>query len=327
MNIKVSEHNYQILVSSLGLGHIVSLEVIQPLWSNCGYLVRVYCQSKSLIIKHIELPKQIKNAKGWSSRAAYQRKLRSYHVEMRWYTSFAKNNIARVPQTLMAIDNSPSLMLVMEDLQSSGFTQTIESAQKVHLQSCLKWLASFHAQHIQNTYKGLWENGTYWHLATRRDELKALDDPALKKMAGTIDSILTRAPFPTLVHGDAKLANFCFTADGKLAAAVDFQYVGRGCAMKDIVLFMSSAVAPNQCVQMEPWILNQYFSYLKKSLEQFQPHLSPADVEAAWRPLFPVAWADFQRFIKGWCPSHWKINDYTESLTKMALKYIEDNCL
>ena len=325
MSIKVIEHNYQTLVSSLGLGSIISLEVIQPLWSNCGYLVRVYFQDKSIIIKHIDIPEQVENAKGWCSEVAYQRKLRSYHVELCWYTSFAKHNIARVPQPLMAINNSPCLILVMEDLKSSGFTHIIESAQEVHLQSCLQWLASFHAQHMQSTYEGLWDNGTYWHLKTRQDELQALIDPALKEMAGTIDSILTRAPFPTLVHGDSKLANFCFTADGKLAAAVDFQYVGHGCAMKDLVLFMSSAVAPNQCAQMESWILNQYFSCLRNSLEQFQPHLSPAEVEAAWRPLFPVAWADFQRFIKGWSPSHWKINDYSENLTKTALKYIKEN--
>ncbi|MEH6453948.1 MAG: choline kinase, partial [Psychromonas sp.] len=38
-----------------------------------------------------------------------------------------------------------------------------------------------------------------------------------------------------------------------------------------------------------------------------------------WRPLYAIAWADFQRFIKGWSPQHWKITPYTEQLKQQAL--------
>jgi len=49
---------------------------------------------------------------------------------------------------------------------------------------------------------------------------------------------------PDNVHGDAKLANFCFSRDGKKVAAVDFQYVDGGCGMKDLSrIIVGSSIA------------------------------------------------------------------------------------
>ena len=155
------------------------------------------------------------------------------------------------------------------------------------------------------------------------DELAALQDDRLNQHAEMIDCTLHQARFQTLVHGDAKLANFWFDDEGSAVAAVDFQYVGHGCAMKDVALFMSSAVEPDQCAEMESWVLNTYFDALDSALKHYQPELDVSVVEQEWRPLFAVAWADFQRFVKGWSPGHWKINPYTESLTKRALDYLD----
>ena len=93
--------------------------------------------------------------------------------------------------------------------------------------------------------------------------------------------------------------------------------------MKDVALFMSSAVGPSQCAEMEAWVLDTYFNALAKALEHYQPELDVSVVEQEWRPLFAVAWADFQRFVKGWSPEHWKINSYTEALTLRALDYLD----
>ena len=73
----------------------------------------------------------------------------------------------------------------MEDLASIGLTQTTYDANKNHLVSCLNWLANFHAKYMNIKSDLLWEIGTYWHLDTRPDELKALEDKELKKYDGS----------------------------------------------------------------------------------------------------------------------------------------------
>lgn len=317
------KYNYQPLVSELGYSTLHSLDVLQTLWGGYGELVRLYVDSTSVIVKHVLLPKPKHHPKGWNTDVSHQRKLRSYQVELKWYQFAAKRSHAKVPATIMVKQHEQELLLVMEDLKQVGFTEVVTTPSQHHLSACLGWLANFHAQHIGHQGEGLWEVGTYWHLATRADELRALSDDRLKARAEQIDSVLQNAPFTTLVHGDAKLANFCFSPDGKNAAAVDFQYIGKGCAMKDVALFMSSAVEPLQCAEMEAWILDEYFAALRMALQTHQPHLSAEEVEAAWRPLFVIAWADFQRFVKGWSPEHWKINDYTERLKDRALEMLK----
>ena len=64
---------------------------------------------------------------------------------------------------------------------------------------------------------------------------QVLDEPE----APELDRRLRAARFQTLVHGDAKPANFCFDARRGAVAAVDFQYVGGGCGMKDVAYLLS----------------------------------------------------------------------------------------
>jgi thiamine kinase-like enzyme len=63
----------------------------------------------------------------------------------------------------------------------------------------------------------------------------------LKEAAPVIDEKLNTCAYKTFVHGDAKLANFCFAPDGQVAG-VDFQYVGGGCGMKDVAYFIGSCL-------------------------------------------------------------------------------------
>lgn len=316
-------NQYQPLFIELGLGQIDSVETLQVLWSGYGELVRLKAGDTSVIVKHIQLPTQQAHPRGWNTPLSHQRKWRSYQVELNWYDDHAHHCLARVPKKHYLQVQQDQFLLLMEDLQLAGYSQVVSAPERNHISACLYWLAQFHAQHIGSEGRGLWPTGSYWHLETRPDEYHALQDIALKQSADKLDRVLSQAPYQTLIHGDAKLANFCFTPDGNKAAAVDFQYVGRGCAMKDVALFISSAVAPQDCAAMESELLDEYFLHLKGALSQSQPLLCPTEVERAWRPLFAIAWADFQRFVKGWNPGHWKINEYTESLTARALQALE----
>lgn len=312
---------YQNIGDELKLGELISIEVIQSLWGGYGELVRLIFSECPVIVKHVQLPKPAEHPRGWNTDLSHQRKLSSYQVEVSWYEHFSQpiDERCRIPKGLKCFQTDNEWLIVMEDLAQAGFPKVIVKASQVHLRACLSWLAHFHARYIGVHNGHLWQTGTYWHLATRPDELRALEDIELKAAAILIDRTLNGAKYQTIVHGDAKLANFCFNEMESSVAAVDFQYVGHGCAMKDVALFMSSAVEPSACFEMESWVLDTYFEELTHALHIYQSQFDPKDVEREWRPLFAVAWADFQRFIKGWSPGHWKINPYTEALTAKAI--------
>ena len=222
-----------------------------------------------------------------------------------------------------AVENETVLLLT--DLDAAGFDLRKESIAIEDIHACLDWLASFHATFLNSPAEGLWECGSYWHLDTRPDELAALEDVSLREAASLIDRQLRQCHYQTLIHGDAKLANFCFTADAPQpgVAAVDFQYVGRGCGMKDVAYFVGSCLDEDECEALESSLLDYYFSRLVQRAAEKHPGIDTTELEGEWRGLYDVAWADFHRFLKGWSPGHWKINSYSEQLTRRVIKRLQ----
>ena len=323
----ITEHYKNSLLTLTKSKEVTDIQLIQGAWGGYGQLLRVKFSGgkiNSVVVKLINLPKQDKHPKGWSSNRSHQRKLFSYQVESYWYTHYAQrlqDTHCSMPCCLLIEEHEQQRYLVLEDLSERGFPIVKQNCSFIEAKQCISWLAQFHALHINHTAQGLWPKGSYWHLETRPDELENLQDTALKNAACHLDNILTECPFQTIIHGDAKLANFCFSENGNNVAAVDFQYVGKGCGMKDLILFISSAVKPEHCEQQAPLLVDHYFNILKEAT--LTTGVDAELLEKSWRPLFCIAWADFQRFIKGWSPDHWKINTYTESLTAQALREID----
>lgn len=145
----------------------------------------------------------------------------------------------------------------------------------------------------------------------------------LREAAGGIDERLREARYQTIVHGDAKLANFCFGEDGGAVAAVDFQYVGGGCGMQDLAYFVGSCLDAEGCEKREEEVLERYFTELRKGMAERGTKGcaggDPAALEEEWRGLYCYAWADFERFLQGWSPGHWKLSDYSARMTRLAL--------
>ena len=221
---------------------------------------------------------------------------------------------ARLPHCLAVASMDDEVLIVLEDVDASGYSQRKSSVSWGEIESCLEWLAIFHASFMGVQPQDLWDVGTYWHLHTRPQELHLLADKNLKKAAAQIDATLNNCSYKTLVHGDAKLGNFCFSPEGRVAG-LDFQYVGGGCGMKDVAYFIGSCLSESECEELEGEILDTYFGYLQLHLDAPNAHL-----ETEWRSLYHVAWADFHRFLKGWSPGHWKINNYSERITKAVIK-------
>lgn len=317
----MNRHFQEICCKATGADEIFKIEEIQSLWSGYGSIMRYGLKgssSDSVVIKHVKLPDQANHPRGWNTDISHQRKIHSYQVETAWYREWAEfcGDNCRVPHCLALESSDDEFLMLLEDLDAAGFPQRIQTASMTNMRICLKWLAVFHATFMGKEPTGLWPVGTYWHLETRPDELQVLADMGLKQAASQIDQQLSASPYQTFVHGDAKLANFCFSTDGKEVAAVDFQYVGGGCGMKDVAYFIGSCLYEEDCERYERELLDYYFLQLKEALEQCGSLINFASIEQDWRALYPVAWTDFHRFVKGWSPDHWKIHGYSERMAR-----------
>jgi hypothetical protein len=279
-------------------------------------------KTHSIVVKHVSLPKGGAHPHGWNTDISHQRKVKSYVVEVAWYDQWSHHcdDHCRVPKKFVCESHDDEVLIVLEDLDGSGFDRRKSSVSLDEIKVCLSWLAHFHATFMGLSPEGLWKIGTYWHLDTRPDELNALDDINLKDAAKAIDQKLRKSSFLTFVHGDAKLANFCFSSDSQKVAAVDFQYVGGGCGMKDVAYFIGSCLDERECEKLEGQLLDYYFEVLIKALKSKRKNIDGQALEQDWRSLYPVAWTDFHRFMKGWSPGHWKINSYSERVARETLE-------
>ena len=310
-----------------GARSLANAQVVQSLWSGYGQIIRCRVdvgQRRSVIVKHVRWPDERDHPYGWVSDVSHERKLRSYRVETAWYDRYAPRcaDACRVPLCLALETRADGMVIILEDLDAVGFAGRRQVANGIEIDACVSWLANFHATFMGERPDGLWTTGTYWHLATRPDEFAALEQGPLKAAAERIDQRLSSSRFQTVVHGDAKLANFCFAADGRHAAAVDFQYVGGGCGMKDLAYFISSCLDEDESELRAPALLDRYFELLGEALERSETVVDFEALEQDWRALYPVAWTDFTRFLQGWSPGHWKLHRYSERLAGEVLESI-----
>ncbi|TYL49065.1 phosphotransferase [Marinomonas sp. IMCC 4694] len=310
--------------------------LIQSLWSGYGEVVRYSLTGKaaplSVIAKHCAVPTEVNHPRGWHSDHGHLRKVRSYEVEQHWYQQWASRCTpsARVAQCYGAFYDEPTgqRLTLLEDLDASGYSDRYRGHNMDYVVSCLNWLAAFHAGFIHsspslNWPQGLWKKGTYWHLDTRPDEWTAMVDSKLKSAASTLSEALDNARYKTLVHGDAKAANFCFSPQNNQVAAVDFQYVGGGVGVQDVAYFLGSALSEQALADNMEYLLMQYFAELGRELmSQGESQAFVHQVVEEWQDLFPIAWADFHRFIMGWSPTHLKNTPFSQRLTEQALRQL-----
>ncbi len=318
------------MLDATGATKITSRTTIQSLWSGYGELVKLGLAgglADSVVVKYIVLPSGSNHPRGWNTGRSHARKIKSYEVEMHWYRDWSSrcSDACRVARCYTATQLGDERVIVLEDLDAAGFGVRHSELDLAGVKQCLRWLAGFHSTFMGSNPGDLWQKGSYWHLETRPDEWAVMADGPLKEWAAAIDSKLNNCRYKTLVHGDAKVANFCFSADAGRAAAVDFQYVGGGCGMKDVVYLLGSCLSEAQCERWQNELLTYYFTELKQALAG--SGLGRDELEREWRSLFAIAWTDFYRFLDGWMPSHHKINEYTRRLAVEAITELEAESL
>lgn len=256
---------------------------IQSLWSGYGEVVVVHLDggpADTVVVKHVRPPA-----------GAHPRKLRSYQVETAWYgLSWPCGDAARRPRFYGAHTAGHERVVVLEDLHAAGFTHGLASSRPAHRAAALHWLAHLHAAFLGPVPPELWPVGTYWHLGTRKAELAATPDRRWRRLAPRLDTALRSARFQTVVHGDAKPANFLWSPTDYAVAAVDFQYVGGGPGVRDVVYLLGVTDPQDD-------LLDDYFDVLRALLPA---EIDGAALEAEWRSLVPVCARDFDRFMAGW---------------------------
>lgn len=324
LQIAIDEEPMESIAALLSVERVDVEETLQTLWSGYGEILRVRCtggEVESAIVKRIEVPSTVSHPRGWTTERSHARKLRSYQVEQCWYQDWAPlcDERCRAPCCFGSFEADGVQWIVLEDLDAAGFGLRKEALSFEEAEPCLRWLAAFHAKFLGARPGQLWPVGTYWHLATRPDELNAMEPGVLRDAAALIDARLNEAHYQTIVHGDAKVANFCFAKDWKGVAAVDFQYVGGGCGIKDVVYFLGSCFDEDACAEYESVCLAAYFEALQDALLLEEKEIDFSALESEWRALYAWAWTDFTRFLLGWMPGHRKLNRYSERLASEVL--------
>jgi len=302
---------------------VLDSHTVQPLWNNYGAIVRIKLADSgtagcppSVIAKVVDPSPSNAHPYGWNSDAAYQRKVISYQVEANFYQQDAARckGSCRVPQCFAATIDGDSVTLLLEDLDCNypdrgwALEHATTDASRARVEACVDWLAAFHACFLNDADLHQAPIGCYWHLATRQDEFAAMADGPLRRAAKQIDAALANSQFQTRLHGDAKLANFCFANNKRAVAAVDFQYTGKGCGMRDLAYLLGSCFDDASLIRLAPGLIDRYFTSLRHHIALSQSanakHCDMDAVEAEWRALYPLAGADFHRFLLGWQPGH-----------------------
>ncbi|MGO2011723.1 MAG: kinase [Pseudoalteromonas sp.] len=302
-------------------------DTLTSVWSGCGSIVECILDDEPCVVKAIKIPSYINHPKIKQSEFALKRKQYSYSVEYNFYKRYSTflPSTAKSIECISAINKDDEYALVFKNFSQHGFTQ----ASNYHLKAILEWLANFHAYNLNKPADGLWQQGNYWHLSTRPDEFNKLNENPdkksdIKSAAHKIDKMLQTSHYKTLIHGDAKLANFAASEQSEILG-YDFQYVGAGVGVIDVMYFMTSCFNDDQLHDHADEYLAYYFTHLKSALTIYQPTINADDVTTQWQKLWPLAWADFYRFLAGWSPTHKKINTYmlnlyNESLNNLGAK-------
>ncbi|KAF2211626.1 hypothetical protein CERZMDRAFT_43172 [Cercospora zeae-maydis SCOH1-5] len=355
--------------------------VLQTLWQGYGYVCSVEGignvggSSHSVILKYVKPPLS-RDAES----EGHIRKVISYSVEQHFYTTLAP---LLPPEIAIAkchgsIEAGGKVALLLEDLRTrfpvAGEKRATLKTTQVH--AAIDWLAKFHGfwhanlseaskhrlrlpplQEVQRkdaavedgTADGVWLNGGYTYLSTRRSEFdclrqdvtsewsralcasKANSAPCVAEQVAkllspaTVTSRSGLGDYLSLVHGDVKSENLFTTASGEAVAFFDFQYVGLGCGLSDLAKLFTCSVpedllhepkggdGPPSTLAMgqgEAALLNSY----RKAFEEASGKTYPWD-------LFLMHWqtalTDWLRFQASW--GFWGNTEWLEARCRSIL--------
>ena len=144
----MNQHFKSIILQNTGASSLQQKEVIQELWSGYGKIIRIELENtplQSVVLKHVQLPRNNNHPRGWNTDIGHQRKLKSYEVETTWYKTYSKHSLARLPKCFAIERHQDETLIVLEDLDHVGFHLRKQKFAWTDIKACLEWLAQFHA--------------------------------------------------------------------------------------------------------------------------------------------------------------------------------------
>ncbi len=317
----------QSLLSQVGYsaGHVKNVHVVQSLWAGYGSLYACSAANGDrLIVKHFTPPA---HRRVEDDSEDHKRKLRSYDVERVFYEALSQRLLDAgciVPSCVGCIkDDDGSIAIVMRDLGAQygkydvrrGNSLSIEEGKRL-LSYLARWHSIFWLE--QQLPEGLWDEGCFWQLGTRLDELQYLDRSWRRwgldrDMAMKIHNQVGDLPHRCLVHGDAKAANFFFF-EGQVGG-YDLQYTGGGSPMRDIAYTLGCSMQEHLIVAHEEALLRHYHDELTSLLSP--QHAADFSFETM-KEAYDLCVTDLVRFM---CGSRWWGNEcYLETKAKAWLE-------
>ncbi|CAG5100210.1 Oidioi.mRNA.OKI2018_I69.XSR.g16894.t1.cds [Oikopleura dioica] len=307
------------------IGKFKSAEIIQLLWKGFGAIYRVQKEDGStVILKHFNFAHETEPE---DDPMPNETRFLSFKREISFYEELANLSLsAKVPRYIASKDIKSGKVMAMEDLDPIGFPARFKNRCNLSFERVIpmvKWLANFHADfwRCEKAEKLMWKEATYWNIEKRRDEFERCKEKELDliKLGEKIDRIIHEAKHKTLIHGDGKVENFCFSEDGMDVAGIDFQWSGMGVGTTDLYYLLTSCYEE---FSRYDEIVDEYFKFFRKAMEG-KPEVD--EIEREWRWLWPFIVADFERFLITWNPTHWKRNEYSAQQSKIAVEMIRNS--
>ena len=278
----------------------VTCSSIARLWGGMGHIYRIVNNNNNkknnhendkdectFVLKYMD-PRLATTTKSTNAKISIgdQRKLDSYVVEAEFYRTnsneLRKQGVG-LARCLLVEENHGKTILCLSVLVNAPDNDN-------YYELVIEWLAHFHATTWNKDCPTLQPVGTYWHLDTRPQEWRDMSDTGwegrLKRAAPAVDRWLKDTPIQSWVHGDVKDANVMW--DGNKVAMCDFQYVGRGCPLKDLCYFLCSSGVAN-----DETLVDLYFEKLCGKLKE---PLNRSDFDVA----LELSYCDYLRFMCGW---------------------------
>lgn len=294
----------QSLVHQVGYSQVKNIHVVQSLWAGYGRLYSCIADGDSLIVKHFTPP-------GTNEKESedHMRKLKSYSVERVFYETLSQKLIDRgciVPACVGCVEENGSIAIVMRDLGAQYGDYDVRRGNCLNMEEgkrLLSYLARFHAVNWgQASVEGLWDEGSFWQLGTRMEELRFLDSSWKRwgldrEMALRIHALVRELPHRTIVHGDAKAANFFWFSDA--VGGYDLQYAGSGSPMRDIAYTLGCSMQEHLIEAHEESLLRHYHDELSSLLA---PEHAAAYSFETMQEAYDLCVADLVRFM---CGSRW----------------------